>query len=237
VNKNLDAREIAKFDAIAARWWDPSGEFRPLHSINPLRLDYLEKRVGLAGKRVLDVGCGGGLLAEGMVARGATVIGIDLSESAIKVARLHLKESGLRADYQLKSAEALAEESPAAFDLVTCMEMLEHVPDPAAIIEACARCLRPGGHVVFSTLNRSLKAFALAIVGGEYLLRLIPPGTHEYAKFIRPSELEAWARSAGLWHRHSCGLHYNPLTREYRLGAGLDVNYFMHFTCPDGAKP
>jgi 2-polyprenyl-6-hydroxyphenyl methylase/3-demethylubiquinone-9 3-methyltransferase len=230
MNTNLDSREIAKFDALAARWWDPGGEFRPLHAINPLRLDYVDSRAPLAGKRVLDVGCGGGLLAEGMAARGARVTGIDLSEGALKVARLHLKESGLQVDYRLQSAETLAEEMPGAFDLVTCMEMLEHVPDPASIITACARLLCPGGQVFFSTLNRNLKAFGLAIVGGEYLLRLIPPGTHEYAKFIRPSELDAWARAAGLSHRHSTGLHYNPLTRHYRLGPGLDVNYFMHFS-------
>ena len=233
---NLDAKEIAKFDAIAARWWDPGGEFRPLHEINPLRLEYVDRRVSLAGRRVLDIGCGGGLLAEGMTARGAEVTGIDLSEGAIQVAKLHLKESDRKVDYRLISAEDLAAERPGAFDAVTCMEMLEHVPDPASVIRACARLTRPGGHVLFSTLNRSPKSFALAILGGEYLLRLIPPGTHEYAKFIRPSELEVWAREAGLELRHSTGLHYNPLTRRYRLGPGLDVNYFMHFIRPeDGA--
>ena len=232
MHANLDSTEIAKFDAIAARWWDPEGEFRPLHAINPIRLDYIDARAPLAGRRVLDIGCGGGLLAEGMAARGARVTGIDLSEGALKVAKLHLKESGRQVDYRLVSAEAVAAELPAAFDLVTCLEMLEHVPDPASVIRACATLVRPGGQVVFSTLNRNPKSFALAILGGEYLLRLIPPGTHEYAKFIRPSELEAWARAAGLVHRHSTGLHYNPLTRQYRLGPGLDVNYFMHFTRP-----
>lgn len=226
---NLDTGEIAKFDAIASRWWDPGGEFRPLHEINPLRLDYIDQRVSLADKRVLDIGCGGGLLAEAMAGRGAKVTGIDLSEGALKVAKLHLKESGKQVDYRLVSAEALAAEMPAAFDAVTCMEMLEHVPDPASIIRACVTLLRPGGQVVFSTLNRNPKSFALAILGGEYLLRLIPAGTHEYAKFIRPSELDAWARAAGLTLRHSIGLHYNPLTRHYRMGPGLDVNYFMHF--------
>ena len=236
MHTNLDSNEIAKFDAIAARWWDPEGEFRPLHAINPLRLDYVDSRAPLKGRRVLDIGCGGGLLAEGMAGRGATVTGIDLSEGAIKVAKLHLKESGQQADYRLVSAEALAAEMPGAFDLVTCMEMLEHVPDPASIIRACSTLVRPGGHVIFSTLNRNPKAFALAILGGEYLLRLIPAGTHEYAKFIRPSELEAWARAAGLEHRHSTGMHYNPLTRHYRLGPGLDVNYFMHFIRPEDAR-
>ena len=227
---NLDAKEIAKFDAIAARWWDTSGEFAPLHAINPLRLDYVDQCAPLAGKTVLDIGCGGGLLAEAMAGRGAKVTGIDLSEEALKVARLHLKESGRQVDYRHVSAEALAAERPAGFDVVTCMEMLEHVPDPASIIRACSTLLRPGGQVLFSTINRTPKAFGMAILGGEYLLRLIPAGTHEYAKFIRPSELEAWAREAGLVHRHSTGLHYNPLTREYRMGPGLDVNYFMHFS-------
>ena len=235
MHANLDSNEIAKFDAIAARWWDPEGEFRPLHAINPLRLGYVDSRAPLKGRRVLDIGCGGGLLAEGMAERGAKVTGIDLSEGAIKVAKLHLKESGRQVDYRLVSAEAMAAEMPGAFDLVTCLEMLEHVPDPASIVAACSTLVRPGGQVIFSTLNRNPKAFALAILGGEYLLRLIPAGTHEYAKFIRPSELEAWARAAGLQHRHSTGMHYNPLTRHYRLGPGLDVNYFMHFTRPEDA--
>jgi|SRR5579859_926352 len=238
MHANLDSTEIAKFDAIAARWWDPEGEFRPLHAINPLRLDYVDSRAPLKGRQVLDIGCGGGLLAEGMASRGAKVTGIDLSEGALKVAKLHLKESGRQVDYRLVTAEALAAEMPAAFDHVTCMEMLEHVPDPGSIIRACATLVRPGGQVIFSTLNRNPKSFAMAILGGEYLLRLIPPGTHEYAKFIRPSELVAWARAAGLMHRHSTGLHYNPLMRQYRLGPGLDVNYFMHFTRPDdGGRP
>ena len=230
MHANLDADEIAKFDAIASRWWDPSGEFKPLHAINPLRLDYVDRRAPLAGRTVLDIGCGGGLMAEAMAARGAKVTGIDLSEGALKVARLHLKESSRQVDYRHVSAEALAAERPGHFDVITCLEMLEHVPDPGSVIRAVAAMLKPGGQVVFSTLNRTPKAFALAILGGEYLLRLIPAGTHEYAKFIRPSELDAWAREAGLTHRHSIGLHYNPLTREYRMGPGLDVNYFMHFS-------
>ncbi|HEY1773477.1 MAG TPA: bifunctional 2-polyprenyl-6-hydroxyphenol methylase/3-demethylubiquinol 3-O-methyltransferase UbiG [Gammaproteobacteria bacterium] len=230
MHANLDADEIAKFDAIASRWWDPSGEFKPLHAINPLRLDYVDKRAPLKGRTVLDIGCGGGLMAEAMASRGAKVTGIDLSEGALKVARLHLKESGRQVDYRHVSAEALAAEMPGHFDVITCLEMLEHVPDPGSVIRAITAMLRPGGQVVFSTLNRTPKAFAMAILGGEYLLRLIPAGTHEYAKFIRPSELDAWAREAGLEHRHSTGLHYNPLTREYRMGPGLDVNYFMHFS-------
>jgi 2-polyprenyl-6-hydroxyphenyl methylase/3-demethylubiquinone-9 3-methyltransferase len=235
---NLDAKEIAKFDAIASRWWDPGGEFRPLHEINPLRLDYVDRCAPLSGRKVLDIGCGGGLLAEGMASRGAKVTGIDLSEGAIQVAKLHLKECGHKVEYRLVSAEALAAEQPAAFDTVTCMEMLEHVPDPGSVIAACAQLVRPGGDLLFSTLNRTAKAFGMAIVGAEYLLRLVPAGTHEYAKFIRPSELEAWARAAGLLHRHSTGLHYNPLSRQYRLGPGLDVNYFMHFTRPtEGRAP
>jgi len=230
MHANIDADEIAKFDVIAARWWDPGGEFKPLHAINPLRLDYVDKRVNLSGKSVLDIGCGGGLMAEAMAGRGANVTGIDLSEGAIKVAKLHLKESGRQVDYRQVSAEALAAEHPRSFEVITCLEMLEHVPDPGSVIHAIATMLRPGGQVVFSTLNRNPKAFAMAILGGEYLLRLVPAGTHEYAKFIRPSELEAWARGTGLAHRHSTGLHYNPLTREYRMGPGLDVNYFMHFS-------
>ena len=230
MHANLDADEIAKFDAIASRWWDPSGEFKPLHAINPLRLDYVDKHAPLAGRMVLDIGCGGGLMAEAMASRGAKVTGIDLSEGALKVARLHLKESGRQVDYRHVSAEALAAELPGHFDVITCLEMLEHVPDPGSVIRAIAAMLKPGGQVVFSTLNRTPKAFGLAILGAEYLLRLIPAGTHEYAKFIRPSELDAWAREAGLEHRHSTGLHYNPLTRGYRMGPGLDVNYFMHFS-------
>ena len=230
MHANLDADEIAKFDAIASRWWDPSGEFKPLHAINPLRLDYVDQRAPLQGRTVLDIGCGGGLMAEAMASRGAKVTGIDLSEGALKVARLHLKESGRQVDYRHVSAEALAAELPGHFDIITCLEMLEHVPDPGSVIRAIASMLRPGGQVVFSTLNRTPKAFGLAILGGEYLLRLIPAGTHEYAKFIRPSELDAWARETGLVHRHSTGLHYNPLTRVYRMGPGLDVNYFMHFS-------
>ena len=230
---NLDRREISKFDALASRWWDPQGEFRTLHHINPLRLAYIEQHAALKNRRVLDLGCGGGLLAEAMAARGAEVTGIDMADEALAVARLHLHESGLQVDYRKISAEALATQAPAQFDVVTCMEMLEHVPQPESVVHACARLLKPGGQVFFSTLNRNLKSFILAIVGAEYALRMLPRGTHEYAKFIRPSELDAWARAAGLELRGSTGLHYNPVTRDYRLGGGLDVNYFLHYGRPD----
>ncbi|HVC29095.1 MAG TPA: bifunctional 2-polyprenyl-6-hydroxyphenol methylase/3-demethylubiquinol 3-O-methyltransferase UbiG [Gammaproteobacteria bacterium] len=229
---NIDNQEILKFDALASRWWDPSGEFRTLHEINPLRLTYIDNRVGLKSKRVLDIGCGGGLLAEAMASRGADVTGIDMAEAPLKVARLHLKESGLKINYQKIAAESLATTSSDHFDVVTCMEMLEHVPEPAAIVHACATMVKPGGHVFFSTLNRSSRSFILAILGAEYLLRLIPRGTHEYAKFIRPSELDRWARHADLELRDSAGLHYNPLTRHYWLGGNMEVNYYMHFTRP-----
>lgn len=229
---NIDSREISKFDALASRWWDPTGEFRTLHEINPLRLKYIDKRANLKNKRVLDIGCGGGLLAEAMASRGADVTGIDMAEAPLKVAQLHLKESGLKVSYQKIGTETLAIKSPAHFDVVTCMEMLEHVPEPTAIVQACATLVKPCGHVFFSTLNRNAKSFMLAILGAEYLLRLIPRGTHEYAKFIRPSELDQWARLAGLELRGSTGLHYNPLTRHYWLGGNMDVNYYMHFTRP-----
>lgn len=229
---NVDAAEIAKFEALASRWWDPEGEFRPLHQINPLRLDYVDRRAPLADKRVLDVGCGGGILSESMAARGAEVIGIDLGEAPLAVARLHAHESSASVDYRAISAEALATEMPGAFDVITCMEMLEHVPDPASIVAACATLLKPGGAAFFSTINRTPKAYAFAIVGAEYLLRLLPRGTHEYEKFIRPSELDDWARAADLKLRDSIGLHYNPLFRDYHLGPGLDVNYMLHFERP-----
>ena len=229
---NIDRREISKFDALASRWWDCEGEFRTLHHINPLRLEYIERRASLKNQRVLDIGCGGGLLSEAMAARGAEVTGIDMADEPLAVAKLHLHESRLRIEYRKISAESLAAEAPAGFDVVTCMEMLEHVPEPQSIVRACAALAKPGGQVFFSTLNRNLKSFLLAILGAEYALRLLPRGTHEYAKFIRPSELDQWARHAGLQLRGSAGLHYNPLTREYRLGGNLDVNYFMHFHRP-----
>lgn len=228
-NVNADPAELAKFDALASRWWDPEGEFRPLHAMNPVRLTYIERVCGgLAGKKILDVGCGGGILSESLAAHGATVTGIDLAEAPLAVARLHLHESGLAVDYRQQSAEALAAEQPATFDIITCMEMLEHVPDPAAIVQACAALLKPGGHLVCSTLSRTPKAWLLAIVGAEYVLGLLPRGTHDYTKFIRPAELDTWLRSAGLETRDATGLHYNPLTRQFRLAPGVDVNYLLH---------
>lgn len=233
--ENVDAAEIAKFDALAARWWDPSGEFRPLHDINPLRLDYIDARASLRGQRVIDVGCGGGLLAEAMFGRGATVTGIDMAKSPLAVARLHLEDSGAEVEYLERTAEQLADERPGEYDVVTCMEMLEHVPSPSAVVEACSRLTRPGGHLFFSTINRNPKSFLFAIVGAEYLLRLLPAGTHEYRSFIRPSELEAWARHAGLQLRDSIGMHYNPLFRRYSLDPNVDVNYLMHYRRPESA--
>jgi len=225
---NYDPAELAKFSALAHRWWDPTSEFRPLHEINPLRLGHIERLAGgLAGKRVVDVGCGGGILAEAMAARGAEVVGIDLSERALKVARLHGMEVASRVDYRLVSAEDLAREAPGSFDVVTCMEMLEHVPQPASVVEACARLARPGGHVFFSTINRNPKSFLFAIVGAEYVLRLLPKGTHEYARFIRPSELTRDCRAAGLAIEDLTGMTYNPLTRRYALGRDVDVNYLI----------
>ncbi|HWH39738.1 MAG TPA: bifunctional 2-polyprenyl-6-hydroxyphenol methylase/3-demethylubiquinol 3-O-methyltransferase UbiG [Usitatibacter sp.] len=225
---NFDAAELAKFSALAHRWWDPTSEFRPLHEINPLRLGHIERLAGgFAGKRVLDVGCGGGILAEAMAARGAQVTGIDLAEKPLKVAMLHGLESGSGVSYRLVAAEALALEAPESFDVVTCMEMLEHVPDPASIVRACSQLVRPGGHVFFSTINRNPKSFLFAIVGAEYVLRLLPRGTHEYARFIRPSELAAHCRAAGLAIADLTGMTYNPLTKVYALGRDVDVNYLV----------
>jgi 2-polyprenyl-6-hydroxyphenyl methylase/3-demethylubiquinone-9 3-methyltransferase len=226
---NVDPAEISKFDAAAPRWWDPEGEFRPLHDLNPARLDYIEARAGLAGRRVLDVGCGGGLLTEGMARRGAKVTGIDLAPAALEVARLHALESGAGVDYREIAVDELAAAEPAAFELVTCLEMLEHVPDPAAALQAIARLVRPGGDVVCSTINRNAKAFALAIVGAEYVLRLLPRGTHQYSRLIRPSELARWARAAGLELLDLAGLEYNPATRQARVSADTSVNYLAHF--------
>jgi len=225
---NVDPGELAKFSALAHRWWDPTSEFRPLHEINPLRLAHIERLAGgLAGKRVLDVGCGGGILAEAMAAKGARVTGIDLADKPLKVAMLHRMESGSDVEYRLVSAEALAAEEPGAFDIVTCMEMLEHVPDPPSTVRACAALVRPGGMVFFSTLNRNAKSFLFAIVGAEYVLNLLPRGTHEYARFIRPSELSRACREAGLAVTDLTGMTYNPFTKTYALGRDVDVNYLM----------
>lgn len=226
---NVDAAEVAKFEALASRWWDPQGEFKPLHDINPLRLDFIDARSGLAGKKVLDVGCGGGILSESMAHRGAKVTGIDLGEAPLAVARLHAEERGVKVEYQHISVEALAAQKPGFYDVVTCMEMLEHVPDPASVIRACSALVRPGGYVFFSTLNRTPKSYAFAILGAEYVLKLLPRGTHTYAKFIRPSEMAAWSRHSGLEVREQTGLTYNPLTRHYRLvNHDVSVNYMMY---------
>ena len=224
---NVDAAEIAKFSELAHRWWDPNSEFRPLHEINPLRLKWIDQQVPLAGKRVLDVGCGGGILAEAMAGLGAEVTGIDLSEKALKVARLHLYESGRSVDYQMVSAEDFAAQHAGEFDVVTCMEMLEHVPDPASVVAACSRLVKPGGWVFFSTLNRNPKSYLFAIIGAEYLLNLLPRGTHEWAKFIKPAELARMARETGLATQQLIGMTYNPLTKIYKLEADTDVNYLL----------
>ncbi len=228
--KNIDHNEIAKFEALATRWWDPESEFRTLHQINPLRLDFINERAPLEGKKVLDVGCGGGILSESMATRGARVTGIDMGEKPLAVAKLHLKESGLEVDYRQTTAEALAIEEPESFDIITCMEMVEHVPDPASVINACSRLVRPGGELFFSTINRTPKAWLFAIVGAEYLLNILPKGTHSYEKFIRPSELEKWARESGLVSKEITGMHYNPFTDHYWLAPGVEVNYLLHST-------
>ncbi|MDE2400571.1 MAG: bifunctional 2-polyprenyl-6-hydroxyphenol methylase/3-demethylubiquinol 3-O-methyltransferase UbiG [Burkholderiales bacterium] len=225
---NADPQELAKFSDLAHRWWDPESEFRPLHQINPLRLDWIDQLAALRGKRVVDVGCGGGILAESMARRGAHVLGIDLADRPLKVAQLHAMEGGVaNLDYRSIAAEDLAAEQPGQFDVVTCMEMLEHVPDPSSIVRACADMAKPGGWIFFSTLNRNPKAFLMAIVGAEYLLKLLPKGTHEFARFIRPSELTRWARQADLSTLHMKGLEYNPLTRHYGLSDDTSVNYMV----------
>ena len=226
--QNADPNELEKFSQLAHRWWDPSSEFRPLHEINPLRLTWIEGIAGLADKKVLDIGCGGGILSESMAQRGARVTGIDLSDKALGVARLHLLESGNAVEYRKIAAEELAAQEPSTYDIVTCMEMLEHVPDPASIIAACSALVKPGGHVFFSTLNRNPKAYLLAVIGAEYVLNLLPKGTHEYGKFIKPSELSRWAKSVDLEPDELIGMSYNPLTRAYRLTGDTDVNYLLH---------
>ena len=225
---NVDPAEIAKFSEVAHQWWNPSGDFKPLHEINPLRLDYIDARVGLRDKMVLDVGCGGGILAESMAVRGARVTGIDLAAKPLTVARLHLAETGNNVDYRNVAVEDLARELPGHFDAVTCMELLEHVPDPASTINACTSLVKAGGDVFFSTINRNLKSYLFAVVGAEYVLRLLPRGTHDYAKFIKPSEMSALCRDAGLELRGITGMTYNPLTGIYALGSDTSVNYIMH---------
>jgi 2-polyprenyl-6-hydroxyphenyl methylase/3-demethylubiquinone-9 3-methyltransferase len=232
--QNVDPAEVGKFDALAQRWWDPEGEFGPLHRINPLRLDYVDRQAPLAGRRVLDVGCGGGLLSEAMARRGAHVLGIDLAPAALQVAELHALEGDVPVAYRQVAAEALAAEVPGAFDVVTCMEMLEHVPDPPAVIAALARLVRPGGDVFVSTLNRTLRSFLFAIVGAEYVLRLLPRGTHDYERFIRPSELARAARAAGLEVVDLTGIVVDPLARGFRLGPDVSVNYLAHLRRPAG---
>lgn len=225
---NADPSELDKFSQLAHRWWDPGSDFKPLHEINPLRLDWIDSRCALSGRKVLDVGCGGGLLAEGMCERGAVVTGIDLSARALGVARLHLLESGCSVDYREVAAEELAASEAGCYDIVTCMEMLEHVPDPASTIAACAALVKPGGHVFFSTLNRNLKSYLFAVVGAEYILKLLPRGTHEYGKFIKPSELARYCRNSALETCEMIGMTYNPLTKIYALGNDTDVNYLVH---------
>jgi len=227
---NVDAAEIDKFSALASRWWDTESEFKALHDINPLRIEYIEQQCqGLNAKKVLDIGCGGGILAEAMAAKGADVTGIDMAEQSLDVARIHLLESGLKVDYQQVTAEHFAEQHPHQFDVITCLEMLEHVPDPGSIIHAAALALKPGGTLVFSTLNRNAKSFLLAIVGAEYIMKMIPRGTHEYEKFLKPSELAQSARQASLEVSDITGMSYNPLTKSYSLGRDVDINYLM--TC------
>ena len=227
---NADPAELEKFGKLAHRWWDPEGEFRPLHEINPLRLDWIAQHAALEGSKVLDVGCGGGILAEAMARRGAQVTGIDLSDKALRVAQLHLLESRLAIEYLSVGAEQLAESRAASFDVVTCMELLEHVPAPSAMVAACARLVRPGGQVFFSTINRNPKSYLFAVVGAEYVLKLLPKGTHDYLRFIKPSELSRWSRAAGLRADELIGMTYNPLTRRYRLGRDCDVNYLLRTT-------
>lgn len=226
--QNVDHAELNKFAELAHKWWDKHSEFKPLHEINPLRLKWIDGIASLNGKQVLDVGCGGGILAEAMAQKGALVTGIDLAEKSLNVAKLHSLESGVAVDYQFVAVEKLAEMQPESFDVVTCLEMLEHVPEPASVVQACARLVKPGGHVFFSTINRNPKAYLLAVLGAEYVLNMLPKGTHDYQKFIKPSELASWARAAGLSLEAQIGMHYNPLTKQYTLGSGLDVNYLVH---------
>lgn len=230
MNQNYDTQELAKFTALAAHWWDPQGELKTLHQVNPIRLGYILEKLDLAGKKVIDIGCGGGILSESMAAKGANVTGIDMNKSVIEVAKLHLLESGHQVEYLHTSAEAMAEQRPGQYDVVTCLEMLEHVPCPLSIVKACASLVKPGGHVFFSTLNRNPKSYLFAIVGAEYLLKILPKNTHDYAKFIRPSELSAWARESKLAAQELKGIAYNPFTQQVRLTDDISVNYLLHAT-------
>lgn len=229
---NRDDAEIRKFEALAARWWDPNSEFRPLHEINPLRMGFISRKINPAGQHCIDIGCGGGILSEALAHQGATVTAIDLAEASLAVARLHKLESGLDIRYENISAEAMAEQEAGQYDIVTCLEMLEHVPDPEAIVAACVKLAKPGGHIFFSTLNRNPKSWLFAIVGAEYILNLLPKGTHDYAKFIKPSELAGWCRHYGLEQGELIGMGYNPLSKRYRLQANIDVNYLAHYRKP-----
>jgi len=231
--ENVDELEIKKFEALASRWWDINSEFKTLHDINPLRVNYISRQINLADKRVLDIGCGGGILAEAMAHHGARVTAIDMADAALAVARLHLLESKLEIDYQKATAEKFAEQHRLQFDVVTCLELLEHVPVPASVVDACYRLLKPGGIVFFSTINRNPKSYLFAILGAEYLLKLLPRGTHDYGKFIKPSELALWCRNCGLQLQGQVGLHYNPLSKKYSLQGGLDVNYLAHYIRPE----
>tara|TARA_R110000787_G_scaffold19297_15_gene58111 strand:+ start:18318 stop:19052 length:735 start_codon:yes stop_codon:yes gene_type:complete len=233
-DNNVDAAEIAKFEALATRWWDPDSEFKPLHEINPLRANWIDGHSPVADRHLLDVGCGGGILAEAMAQRGASVTGIDMGQTPLEIARLHCIESGLSIDYQLTTAEQYAAERPASYEVVTCLEMLEHVPDPASVINACATLVKPGGDLYFSTINRNPKSFLFAIVGAEYVLNLLPRGTHSYANLIRPAEMTRWIRAAGLEVNHIVGLIYNPILRKYRLHpTDVSVNYLVHASRPE----
>lgn len=229
---NRDDAEIRKFEALAARWWDPTSEFRPLHEINPLRMGFISVKINPAGHRCVDIGCGGGILSEALTHQGASVTAIDLAEASLSVARLHQLESGLDISYLNVSAEDLAEQQPGNYDIVTCLEMLEHVPDPEAIVAACATLAKPGGHLFFSTLNRNPKSWLFSIIGAEYILKLLPKGTHDYAKFITPSELATWCRHQGLIQGELIGMGYNPFTKQYRLQKNIDVNYLVHYQKP-----
>ena len=229
ITHNVDEQELAEFSALASRWWDPNSEFKPLHDINPLRLDYIDKSVGgLTGKSVLDVGCGGGILSESMALSGALVTGIDMGKAPLNVAKLHLHESNLKVNYQQTTVEQLSVECPASFDVVTCLEMLEHVPQPASVVTACHKLAKPDGHLFFSTINRNPKSYLFAIIGAEYFLRLLPKGTHDYAKFIRPAELAEWVRTAGGSLIDLIGMSYNPFSKHYSLGSDISVNYLIH---------